>query len=494
MMKRKIRTELQKLNMLPLPSKEKILAACGEGVSDTNRRESKGTLGRLWRRPAVLAIVAVLLIGSGITVAAAETTEYREAVDFFETNHLSTEGFTRGQIKKIYRDISTRQFRYDMTESALLSGLEGYEIESDLTPEELERLWLACYGDTRSSVDAGSGEITYSYVHKINEELSFLYDDEISVLVNGKWERSFHVKGIYLDVLCKVGEDRLLLIGSRMENGRVENDASLIARLIDPAQPEKIVWEANFENGSDSNATAAYSDGNRTCVVSDGRKENDRFFCITELGENGAVEKQLTIPVTENSRVLQIIPLEDAYLLRRVIYSTSLQEDDTYELLRVDADGSVRNSTVYGGDGEHYEITNMTLYNGKVYLSGRMVSDAIAGVFTYQDSFEQLYGKKATTDEECLNFLRENHTAVLLVCDSDGAPQEFYSVSGATGGGLEVVNGQLCWEVGRYVSAELCDDTKMYLTYATVAVSQFAFNPYGQLISENVLRYDSLEY
>ena len=204
--------------------------------------------------------------------------------------------------------------------------------------------------------------------------------------------------------------------------------------------------------------------------------------------------RKLNVPAEENGKVLQIIPLEDSYLLRRVTYSTNANQDDTYRILRVNPDGTVRDATVYGGDGEHYEIMSMVLYNGKVYLSGRMVSDAIAGMFTYRDSFERLYGKKATTDEECLTFVKENHTAVLLICDINGTPQEFYSIPGATGGHLKVMDGNLCWIAGRYVSAELYDDTAMYLTSVTAAVTRYTFNAYGQLISENTQGYEYLEY
>lgn len=60
---------------------------------------------------------------------------------------MSTEGLTRGEIKEVYRDITTKSFTYSKTAEVIRNSISsdnigGYEIvQNNPTPEDIENLW-----------------------------------------------------------------------------------------------------------------------------------------------------------------------------------------------------------------------------------------------------------------------------------------------------------------------------------------------------------------
>ena len=77
---------------------------------DAIQAPTKST-ARPWRKIAVLAACLALVIGVGFgTYAyAEEVKEYNEAVQFFNDYGLSTDGLTRGEIKAVCQDITTKR-------------------------------------------------------------------------------------------------------------------------------------------------------------------------------------------------------------------------------------------------------------------------------------------------------------------------------------------------------------------------------------------------
>ena len=95
-------------------------------------------------KPALAAGLALLLLAGGFSgyAFAAEVKEYRAAVAFFAENALSAEGLTRGEIKNVYRDITTGKFSYEKTAEVIAKSVGGYELfQQEPTPEAVEGLW-----------------------------------------------------------------------------------------------------------------------------------------------------------------------------------------------------------------------------------------------------------------------------------------------------------------------------------------------------------------
>jgi hypothetical protein len=142
-MKKKINKVLQKLEDRPMPDMERVLAACPTVPVAGERAPVRRRLGPA--RLAAFAMAALLVVGGGITVAAMEAKTYNEAMDFFEEYNLSAEGFSRSEVKKIYKDIVTESFTYEKTEEVLANSFEGYEIQAKpLDSKGLKRVWMVC--------------------------------------------------------------------------------------------------------------------------------------------------------------------------------------------------------------------------------------------------------------------------------------------------------------------------------------------------------------
>ena len=107
------------------------------------------SVARVFRKWAAFAACLIFLcsVGFGSYAYAVGAKEYRAAIIFFDEHDLSTDGLTRGEIRRVYRDIITESFAYDKTAEVLTSHLgteqiPGIEInQGDLLSEDLEALW-----------------------------------------------------------------------------------------------------------------------------------------------------------------------------------------------------------------------------------------------------------------------------------------------------------------------------------------------------------------
>ena len=78
---------------------------------------------------AAVIVTAVVLVGCYV----ADVAEYNRAVEFFELNSFSTEGLTRGEIKRVYRDITTESLSFDKSyevigRNSTADSVEGMDI------------------------------------------------------------------------------------------------------------------------------------------------------------------------------------------------------------------------------------------------------------------------------------------------------------------------------------------------------------------------------
>ena len=162
MNKRDIAEQLKQLDEIPIPDKEKILSACPKPIKDVDKETITKNHRKLKLKPLLAVCTAFVLIVLGISTyaVAAESQEYKEAVIFFEDYDLSVQGLSRGEIKRVYRDIKTGAFTYDKTAEVIeknfvsntVSGQELFQDEP--TPEELEIIWNNSYAyDQLSNVN-----------------------------------------------------------------------------------------------------------------------------------------------------------------------------------------------------------------------------------------------------------------------------------------------------------------------------------------------------
>ena len=167
----------------------------------TNYKPIKRTNYLLRNKWIAVAACLVLLIGtcSGLAIYT-EAKEYEAAISFFNEYSLTTEGLSRGEIKNIYRDITTNSFSYGKTAEIIQKSVGGYEIfQENPTPEDLENLWN--YRNNNKNFfnhnpNAKGALYQFDYVEKYDNELKFNVYEKIifKKLIDSKavWSVDIH--------------------------------------------------------------------------------------------------------------------------------------------------------------------------------------------------------------------------------------------------------------------------------------------------------------
>ena len=132
----------------------------------------------------------------------------------------------------------------------------------------------------------------------------------------------------------------------------------------------------------------------------------------------------------------------------------------------------------------------MTEFGGQIYLSAYAVprqNDA-GGRHEIANVLDYVSAKKdgAISSEELTSRVRENYTAVLLLCDPEGgSPRTFYSVEGSLGGKLSVKrSGELEWAVESVTSTFYSPITSAYTIGGSCKVFRYTFDAAGALTGQ----------
>jgi hypothetical protein len=188
-------------------------------------------------------------------------------------------------------------------------------------------------------------------------------------------------------------------------------------------------------------------------------------------------------------QIRNVTRLGDGYILSLIC------EDDHARLIKMSGDGFVTDAFSYESNDCRYFITDMIEYNEKIYLSAYSVpkledeeKDAggryeIAAVLNYIFD-NRLMGD--ITDEEVTRLMRENFTAVILVCDPiSGIPKEFYSVEESIGGKLMIdESNQLVWNVESITNAFFSPLTSSFSIRSTNMIFRYTFDKSGVLLNQ----------
>ena len=142
---------------------------------------------------------------------------------------------------------------------------------------------------------------------------------------------------------------------------------------------------------------------------------------------------------------------------------------------------------IYASEECDYYITDMTEFEGRIYLSAYAVAKQTdeGGRYEIADILNDVLGREnwEISSEELTPMVRENYTAVLLLCDpNSGSAQTFYSVKGSLGDSVHEEDGQLQWDVNSVVSTEFSPYTSAYSISGICKVTRYAFDSSGTLI------------
>lgn len=443
---------------------------------------------RTWRAIASLAACFILLISIGfITV---EAKEYSDAIKFFNEYSLSTDGLSRGEIKAVYRDITTESFTYSKTAEVIASSLSsaqvgGYDIPQDNpTPEDIEDLWNYKNYSGYFIASEQSG-IHYRYDAEWKEDELFSLENSFLEKYDGEtllWRVA--ISEFVIDGHTVVS-DGVIAYGNTVRLSTEQPSYAWMAK-IDPNG--NLLWKHMLNNGFHHEAIAEIlenPDGSYTVI---GRGDFT-YFCWSQYTSDG---KETNFKKTEigNYGIWNAARLGDGCIIQLGNYVAG----ENSKIAKVDHEGNVTESFSYGSEDAYYYITDMIEYNGNIYLSAYSVpkladeDQSAGGRYEIAAVLNFLFdnGIWEISSEELTPMVRDNYTAMLLVCDpTTGTPQEFYSVKGSLGGKLSLSDsGMLLWDVESITTTFFSPATSSFTIGGTSYVFRYTFDAAGELVSQ----------
>lgn len=449
----------------------------------------------IWLKWGALAACMVLFVSVffGSMAIAAEAEEYRTAVQFFNEYNISTDGLTRGEIKAVYRDITTKTFAYSKTAEVIRNSISsdhigGYEIMQDNpTPEDIENLWnyKNCTGVL---IDRTENGIHYQYRsdYKMNDILGFeVHDKSYFEKYDGEkliWSVSvseFWINGY------RVVSDGVIAYGETYTWSSTQKSYAWMVKIDHDGN---IIWKHMLYNGFDDEYIAAIlenADGSYA-VISRG---DLKYFCLSQYSSDG---KETHFRKTEvgNYGIWNAARFGDGYIVQFGSYMTNEQA----KIVKVDRAGNITDSFSYGGEDAYYYITDMIEFCGNIYLSAYTVPKLrnedrnAGGRYEIAEILNTLFENNAwdISSEELTPMLRENYTAMLLICEPNaGEPREFYSIKGSFGGKLSVSDtGNLLWDAESITTSFFSPATSAFSIAGTSYVFRYTFDENGILISQ----------
>lgn len=425
----------------------------------------------------VCAAAAACLILSVSFAAVAEAKEYSAAMNFFTENGLSAEGLSREDVKAVYRDITTQRFTNQKTAEVIRRSVAGTEIhQKEITPEELAALWNS------NAKNAAAGVGTDYAVHiqyRLDETLGFDVYDKSAVDCRSNGETIWSAEILsFLVSDCTLTPNGTAAWGYTATWSSEQPSPAWLARLDDDGNT---LWERQLDHGFRHETIAAVLDnGDGTwAVISRGDLE---YLCLSRFDRNG---NELSFRKTQVGikGIRNAARLGEGYLVQL----GNAIDGDTAHLAKLDRDGNVTDNFVYESEECDYYITDMAEFEGRIYLSAYAVPRQTdeGGRYEIADILNEVFNKGnwGISSEELTPIVRENYTAVLLLCDpNSGSAQTFYSVKGSLGDSVHVENGQLQWNVNSVVSAEFSPYTSAYSISGICKVTRYAFDSAGVLI------------
>lgn len=483
MKKSDIKNALRELDRVPIP-------VLFEASAEKTRPRKK------MMKKAFIIAAAVIAVFASLVGCAAEIKEYNDAVGFFEEHELSRENLSRSDIKKVYRDIITEKFALEKTAVVIIDSYEGKAIGiSKPSSEELKDIW--------NKIDRGMND-KYSWYYLDNDaeiygrlrsgEMMFKKEENGTVL----WETKIPLRDGYV-------EDYTLL-----SDGKYIAVYGIYSPLIAPSQTCGFVEILDEKSGESllQKLFVTYKRFSISEIIE--TEEGMVLFCRADLKNFVFIKMDLSgeillQKVTEigNLGIWDVAPFGDGYIVQLGGYQT--QE----AIYKVSKDGELGEGISYSADDCAYFICDMLEYDGKLYLSAYAVpkhgkdidnshdeiSFVLEKIWKMYDDAEAMEDDTSAGDgiiregmymstETLVDDLRENYTAVLLVCDSEsGLPDEFYSVEGSVCGELSMSEkGEMLWETQYISEAYYSPATSSFSIGGASAVYRHTFDEDGRLV------------
>ena len=437
---------------------------------------------------AAACFVLIFSLSVGIYAYAKETKEYNTAIEFFNEYALPTEGLSRSEIKKVYQDITTESFSYSKTAEVITRSLsseqiEGYEIlQKNPSPEDVEKLWNYKNSDNDNVQNEDQKKKHYKYWSDYTTDTREFVKSHFEKYDGEKLLWNVSISDFYVTGYKEIS-DGVIVYGKTPGFSTGEDSYAWMTKYdIDG----NIIWKVRIENGFSVEYISGVfeeKDGGYTIFT----RGDHSYFCLSRYTSDGKRVHFKKTDIDDNS-FSNITRFGDGYL---ALFCNKLVEE---KIVKVDRDGNITDSFCYDSEDSYYYVNDMIEFDGKIYLStyvvpkmppeleGILAKTELANVTYY------LWKNNITeiSEEELTPMLRDNYTAMLLVCDPDvGTPQEFYSVKGSIGGALTTdASGNLLWEVESIATSYYSPYTSSYTFGGTCYLYRYVFDDTGSLLRQ----------
>ena len=380
----------------------------------------------------------------------------------------------------MYRDITTRKFTNGKTAEVIRQAVSGWEIlQEGPTPAELAAVWNDWSIWMGTNTKKGLA-FSFDYRERFDESknLTVLEGSTLKCTMDGELKWSTDLDGFFAEGYLHT-RDGVLVWGFNETWSSVENSYPWLA-FVDAGG--KLLWQKHLYHGYQrESVNCAVSDADGTFALMGKAGSN---FCFTRIDADG---RELAFRSTSvgNLGVWNAAKLSDGYIVQLGNTTTG----DTALLFKVDHEGNMQGNYSYEAEDCVYHITGMAEFAGEVYLSAYAVPvqkdaggrDEIANILRY--IFD---GNRWDIPGEALTpKVRDNYTAVLLVCDPDGgSPRTFWSVKGSLGGALSAEDGILQWDVESITSTFFSPATSSFTIGGLCSVYRYTFDESGSLIGQ----------
>lgn len=450
-----------------------------------------------WRAMLAACLCFFVIIG-GLSVFAisVEAKEYKEAVEFFNEYKLSTNGLSRTDIKKVYKDIIMETFTYHKTIEIFqtLSIEMNFVALKSANKEDLQALWKQrdqWYGSNTNSSGSyvkflESDEKTSGWGHKTT----------IQKITDEKVVWSYRSEHSLYDPECIENNDGVYVYGTA-----AENDAWFgVLYLFD--HNGNLQWKKNCKS-TDSlyQKAVAVKDGitifgTRYEYDGDARKY---YLCVTNYDKKGNMafcEETLQDPYDDVSAAAGI---DGRYFIKLLDYDEDGRNyGNEGKFLSLSDKGKITDEFTYTFDGKSYGVQDIISYNGKIFISAMLLNverqefdktfDTLMEEYyeAWQKQQEDIVKMPDEYDDRLNTLFQTQYTAALLVCDNNAVLTKAYSVENARCGELKISENKLLWQVMRI------DDVKnanLYLSSRRVDIAStefsFVFDGMGKLANKN---------
>lgn len=382
------------------------------------------------RKPKILIIsicIAVLFALTGCAVAV-EMNEYSDAVEFFNEYKISTEGYSRSEIKAVYKDITRHTYSNSKTLELLNEiSIEMYQNTLDfIDPSNYDKLLNDYY------LQNSKNEIIENYgdTHYLDKRVDILeqFDGIIHSSVpekpekiikqNGtetEWEFLLPEKYSSCELLLKY--DGGIVVGGRVKHPEFVSGYDYAGVFVLNDNGELIFEHHIEENNSRYLLAEIYEDK----IVLFGKSFVNSTSLVTVINVKGELISESRYAKVSDAKTVTpkkiLIESDKIFLIDEIIYT------DNTSGIRVTTqgfDGKWLSAVKYTEKDLQYHFSDAIIKNGKIYI----------GAYYQKGEYEKFSDAYRKGIDHNLEYLKR-FNSVLLVLDESQELSKAYTVEKA---------------------------------------------------------------